>query len=388
MILGIDASNIRIGGGVTHLVELLRAADPPGCGFSRVIVWGGRDTLDRIEGRDWLKKASEPLLNKSLGGRAYWQRLQLSRLARENRCDLLFVPGGSYAGNFRPVVTMSRNMLPFEWGEMKRYGWTGKTWKNLLLRYVQARTFSRADGLIFLTSYARDLVLRLIGGTSAEVGIIPHGVDDRFFQPPREQLAITSYGPGKPFRILYVSIVEVYKHQWHVARAVARLRDEGWPVILELAGPAYPPALRRLNQTLRRVDPAGETVRYSGPVPYPELPDLYRRADLVLFASSCENMPNILLEGMASGLPIASSDRGPMPEILGPEGVYFDPEDPPGIAEAVRSLIASPGLRAEKARASFRRSRGYSWKRCAGETMGFLAKLANRRPGIAKGGTE
>ena len=52
-----------------------------------------------------------------------------------------------------------------------------------------------------------------------------------------------------------------------------------------------------------------------------------KRAHLFVFASSCENMPNTLVEAMASGLPIACSDRGPMPEILRDGGTYFDPEN-------------------------------------------------------------
>ena len=51
MIIGIDASNIRAGGGVTHLDELLRAADPEAHGFSQVIVWSGSATLDRMRPR-------------------------------------------------------------------------------------------------------------------------------------------------------------------------------------------------------------------------------------------------------------------------------------------------------------------------------------------------
>jgi len=379
MILGIDASNIRIGGGITHLVELLRAADPIVHGFSRVIVWSSQATLSQIDERSWLVKAGSPLLNKNLPHRIFWQRFRLAELAKTSGCNLLFVPGGSYAGDFSPVVTMSRNMLPFEWREMRRYGWAPLTLRNLMLRCTQTRTFRRADGLIFLTDYARRVVLPLTGGTSAKVATIPHGVDESFICPPREQLPIASFTPDNPFRIIYVSIIEVYKHQWHVARAVARLREEGWPVILELAGPSYPPALRRLNETLRSVDPAGEIVNYLGAVPYPELPGLYRRADLGLFASSCENMPNILLEIMASGLPIACSNRGPMPEILGSGGVYFDPEDPEQIAEAIRKLIASPDLRAEKAGDGFARSKEYSWTRCARETFAFLARVADRR---------
>jgi glycosyltransferase involved in cell wall biosynthesis len=90
-------------------------------------------------------------------------------------------------------------------------------------------------------------------------------------------------------------------------------------------------------------------------------------------------MPNILLEGMASGLPIACSNCGPMPEVLGDAGVYFDPENPKDIARALRELIESPVLRTKSAESSFERVRRYSWRRCADETFRFLAEIATSR---------
>ena len=92
-------------------------------------------------------------------------------------------------------------------------------------------------------------------------------------------------------------------------------------------------------------------------------------------------MPNILLEGMASGLPIACSNRGPMPEVLSDAGVYFDPENEDDIARALRELIDSPELRTRLAKASFERVQAYSWRRCASETFGFLANIAAKRDG-------
>jgi len=372
MILGIDASNIRAGGGVTHLVELLRVAEPIAHGFSRVIVWGGRPTLNRIEDRAWLVKSDQSLLDKSLPYRIFWQSFRLSGLARMTNCDVLIVPGGSYAGSFHPMVTMSRNMLPFEWSELRRWGLSLFVLKWTLLRWTQSRTFRRAAGLIFLTQYARDVVMRGIKTTASSTIIIPHNIDKGFFNPPRPQMAIDHYSFDWPFRILYVSIIDMYKHQWHVAEAVAQLRAAGLPVMLDLVGPAYPRALKKLQRTLARIDSTGEFVEYSGAVPHGELHTRYAQANLCLFASSCENMPNIMLEGMASGLPIACSSRGPMPEVLGDAGVYFDPENPDDIARALRELIDSPGLRASLAKASFARVQAYSWQRCVSETFGFL----------------
>ncbi len=378
MILGIDASNLRRGGGVTHLVELLRAAVLPLHGFTKIVVWSGRSTLARVEERSWLVKRHVPELDRGLPYRAFWQRFRLSAYARAAGCDALLVPGGAYGGDFRPIVTMSRNLLPFEWRELRRYGASSTALRLLLLRFVQARTFKRADGVVFLTRYAREVVTGVTGELAGRIAMIPHGIDARFLMPPRRQRPIETCSVEKPFRLVYVSIIDVYKHQWHVAEAVGSLRREGLPLELLLVGPAYAPALQRLRTTLARVDPKGEFVRYLGAVEHTELHAQYASADLCVFASSCENMPNILVEGMASGLPIACARRGPMPEVLGAAGLYFDPEDVDDIARTLRTMIGSAILREQLAQASFSQVKTFSWRRCADETFGFLAAVAGR----------
>lgn len=376
MRLGIDASNLRGGGGITHLVELLHAIDLPAYAFSQVIVWGGKATLDQIENRPWLVKSQQPLLDKGLPYRAFWQRFKLSGLARVADCDLLFVPGGSYAGDFRPMVTMSRNMLPFEWWEMRRYGLSWLIVKLVLLRRIQSASFRRANGVIFLTRYAQETVTRVTGLLRGRVITIPHGINDRFVCAPRSQRALADHSAADPLRLLYVSIVDAYKHQWNVAEAVSGLRALGLPVALDLVGPASRLPLKRLQKALRRLDPGHTFIRYLGALPYRELHEVYARSDVCVFASTSENMPNILIEGMAAGLPIACSDRGPMPEVLGDAGVYFDPEDIGSIRQAIQQLISSPALREEKAQAAFERMQRYSWRRCADETFRFLAEVA------------
>ena len=89
--------------------------------------------------------------------------------------------------------------------------------------------------------------------------------------------------------------------------------------------------------------------------------------------------PFVWLEGMAAGLPIECSNHGPMPEILGDFGVYFDPENPQEIAKSIRLLIESPELRAEKAKAAYTLAQQYSWKRCASETFAFLATTTSSK---------
>lgn len=374
MRVGIDASNLRGGGGITHLVAILEHAAPGDFGIEKIVVWAGRRTLERLPERAWLECIHEPSLDGSLASRLYWQRHSFQRrLVR--KCDLLFVPGGLCTTSFHPVVTMSRNLLPFEIRETLRYGPSWMFGRNVLLRFAQASSFRRADGVIFLTEYARRTVIRFTGDLRGTTSIIPHGVDRRFLHEPRRSQA-RGNGSGKPFRLLYISSVDVHKHQWNVVEAVARLVRDGLRIHLELIGPAYRPALRRLDRALRRFDPHGESIRYLGEIDHGRLHKHYMQADAFVFSSSCENMPNILLEAMASGLPIACSNYGPMPEVLGDSGSYFDPLDPDSIARAIRVLAEDWELRQRCAAGAFARAREFSWDRCANETFGFLRSVA------------
>lgn len=376
LIIGIDASNLRRGGGVTHLVELLEAAEPEKYGISKVVVFCSTQLFNVLPEKTWLHKVTPTDLDCGLIKRIYWQRFKLAFAARSFSCDIIFAPGGAYASGVKPFVTMSRNMLPFEWRELRRYGLSFLAFKLLTLRFVQSRTFKKADGIIFLTEYARKGVLKITGDLSAKIVTIPHGLNSRFLMKPKIQRPISTYNSEDMYRLLYVSIIDQYKHQWRVVEAVASLRMEGIPISLELVGPSYGPALSKLKAAIDKFDGDGRWVNYHGSIPFQDLHRHYARADLGLFASTCENMPNILLETMASGLPIACSIRGPMPEILGAAGVYFDPEKPSDIAKAVRSLIYSTKARRGLAHESYNRAAQFSWKICADKTFAFLAAMA------------
>lgn len=377
MRLGIDASNLRKGGGITHLIELIRAGWPESAGIRKVIVWGGQDTLTRIPSRPWLRLVYDPLLDRSLPWRLFWQICRLPELAK-HACDILFTPGATNIHTRVPYVTMCQNMLPFEPFERSRFGWSKMGVRLRLLEYSQRRSFQRADGVIFLTRYAQRIVEKRIGVLHARQAIIPHGIAREFRFVPRAAHALDFYTVKRPFRIIYVSTIAAYKHQWKVAEAVYKLRRTGIPLVLYLIGSFYRTALRRLNDELDRVDPKCEFIQYVGPVNYSELPSWYNMADAFIFASSCENLPIILLEAMAAGLPIACSDLGPMPELLGQAGIYFNPENENSIEAALRTLLFDPKLRNQIALMAFEKSRIYTWEECAKQTFEFIHNIGNR----------
>ena len=376
MIVAVDGSNIRAGGGLTHLTQLINHLDPASQGLSELVVFGGSGLLAKIPEKSWIKKVHEPILDRALPFRMIWQQLILPLAVKKMRCDILFSPGGTLPRFCSiPMITMSQNMLPFEPKEAARFGWSYMRLKMFLLTLSQSRSFRAAQGIIFLTQYAKSEVMRVCSGIKAVTALIPHGIEPRFRAMPKHQDPKLGQSSEFPFRLLYVSIIDVYKHQCEVAEAVARLRKKGISVTIDFVGGAYPPALAMLEMTLRDLDPRGEFLKYLGPVPFEQLHALYQSADGFVFASSCENLPNIMIEAMSAGLPIASSRKGPMPEVLGSNGVYFDPDDVASVEAALHELVSNPSLREKWARGAMEDSKQYSWERCAKETFDFISSF-------------
>lgn len=380
MHLGIDASNLRLGGGVTHLSRLLQAGDPVSLGFEKVTIWACQSTITELPNRSWLEFRNSDWTEAGVVKRTICQQLKLPNELLASGCDVLFAPGGTLSRNrCMPAVTMSQNMLPFEAGEAARFGVISFMWlKMKLLRYFQGRSFITADGLIFLTRYAQQAVQVELRNLCRNNIVIPHGVEQRFFSAPRAQRLLKDCSIRSPFRFLYVSIVMPYKHQITVAQAIKLLRDRGLPVEIQFIGGAWGAYGNQFRRELDSLDPEHRFLHWLGAEPFDRLHDYYKSADAFVFASSCENLPNIMLEAMAAGLPIASSNRGPMSEILKDAGIYFDPESADSISETLHCLAIDADLRIKLATKAFRAAGRYSWDRCAHETFQFIANTAQR----------
>lgn len=375
--IGIDASNIRQGGGITHLSQLLDSVAGTN-GMVRITVWACLGTLNRLPDAPWLEKRTHRWLEANLLLRALWQQFALPVELNDANCDVLFAPGGILPLRLDvPTVAMSQNLTPFEPGEAARFGAVSfmrlKMW---LLKQLQSRSFRRASGIVFLTGYARDIVCRAARVKERPIAVIPHGVEDRFFEQPRRARPLEECSEGPPFNLLYVSNLMPYKHQEKVADAIARLRRQGLPVGIDFVGPEVMGNGAAFARYLRQLDPAGQFLSWRGEIPFDELHEAYKQADAFIFASSCENLPNILIEAMAAGLPVLCSNRGPMPEVLGEAGEYFDPLSPDSLAVTVERLLKDADTRSRLARLAFVRARNYSWRRCADETLRFIREVA------------
>jgi glycosyltransferase involved in cell wall biosynthesis len=367
--IAIDASRNRSGGAQAHLIGILMECDLAQHGIQAIHVWSFRSLLDQLPDYPWLIKHNPIALEHSHFQQLIWQATALAGEIQSAGCDILFSTDASTFCRFKPMVVLSQDMLSYEPGVMRCFGYGFARLRLLAILALQNMAFRRSAGVIFLTRYAANVIQQSCGLLPA-ITYIPHGVDAVFKQSQAENS--WPEGDERPVACIYVSNAEMYKHQWVVVDAISRLRKRGHNLTLSLVGGGKGPAQQLLHDMITDLDPERIFVTQLEFLPHASLPELLGQADLFVFASGCENMPVTLVEAMAVGLPIACSNRGPMPEVLADGGVYFNPEDADSIAAAIEQIIQSPALRiaiAERAKAL---SQQYNWKRCADETFAFV----------------
>ena len=373
-IIGINAYNIRAGGGITHLSEILNNLEFDSLNIKQVILWAPSFTLSKIETKPWLKKINTETENNSFISRYKWLFLKSKSDFKNNGVDILLVPGGTYLGSFRPFVTINQNLLPFEAKEISRYGLSLNFFKFHILRFLQSTTNKRAEGVIFLTKYAKEKVLKVCNLEDKKSIIIPHGVNPKFKFNPNERTFrnVEDFNIFNPCKILYISSIEVYKHQLNVIEAIEKLHNEGLHVKLTLIGPPGS-GTRKFQKKIQKTNP--KVIDYKGFASYETREKLYLEAEIGVFASSCETFGMILTESLFCSLPIAASNMSAIPDVLSDSGLYFHPENIDEISNILKRMYSSPDLRREISTKGYAYVQKFDWKKSAFATFNFMQEI-------------
>jgi glycosyltransferase involved in cell wall biosynthesis len=207
---------------------------------------------------------------------------------------------------------------------------------------------------------ARDLV-ELYGVEPERVAVIPLGVE-----PPAEpdragaSRLLRDLGVRGPF-LLAVGTLEPRKNLPRLLAAFGEVTDELPDHHLVVVGPVgWGPALRPTWESVR--------VKLAGPVGDATLHALYQAADGLAYPSLYEGFGLPVLEAMAHGVPVLTSDRSSLPEVAGDAALLVDPVDRGAIAKGLVRLVGDGALRRRLAAAGRRRAAGFSWPATAAAT--------------------
>jgi glycosyltransferase involved in cell wall biosynthesis len=229
----------------------------------------------------------------------------------------------------------------------------------------------REAHLVIADSQATAADLRaLFGVDSARTRVVYPGCDPQFRPlPPDDAARVVAerLGIRGPY-VLHVGTLEPRKNLERLVTAFLRLHDAGaTPHTLVCAGaPGWGAAALHRHLAAHGAD---ARVRLLGRVPDDLLPALYAAADVFAYPSLYEGFGLPVLEAMACGTPVVTADVASLPEVAGDAALYVDPRDADALTAALDRALRDHALRAALRARGLRRAAGFTWTRCARETL-------------------
>ncbi len=291
----------------------------------------------------------------------WWHQVGVKRAAGQVGANLLHLPAtlGPVRGRLPTIVTIHDLSVLHAPDNFR-------PWFRNYARVVIPRVARRAARVITVSEMTRRDVMEHLGLTEERVVTVPNGVG-----PNLQPSAITEAEPETtqnqlPARyVLSVGTLEPRKNLVRLFQAVRLLAERPATrdiVLLHAGGYGW-----LADDVVRAAQATGlrGRVRLLGYVPDEHLAQLYRRARLLAYPSLFEGFGLPVLEAMASGCPVVTSDRSSLPEVAGDAAVLVDPESTEAIAEAIGRVWEDDTLARDLAMRGLARARQFSWERTA-----------------------
>ncbi len=357
--LMVNALHARSGGGVTYLHNMLPLLSKE----------------DGLEVHVCLHEDQTEILPTNLPNityhfqryrRGFWrvlfrEQIDLPQLVRRLRLDATFSPANYGPFFARNHIILIRNAVSV--GFVERRPVKLAYWALLYLATMFSLITSRRA--IAVSSYAKKGIQSAFWSMLGEdMVVVPHGVDPVYLSG--------NQNTTRDKFLLSVSDIYVQKNFIALLKAIANLRENIPGIRLKVAGsPVDADYFAALKALIVEHD-LHEHVEFLGHVPVSELKELYGQCRIFVFPSTVETFGNPLVEAMACGAPIASSNTAAMPEVLGDAAVYFDPNNVENITEVLLELYNDPDARLSLTSKALRRANLYAWQETKKRTLDVI----------------
>jgi len=224
----------------------------------------------------------------------------------------------------------------------------------------------------------RDDVRRTLAVAESKITTVYEAAASQYAPVEREAaLAVARRHGIEPPYVLSVGSLEPGKNRARLFRAMRQLRDEGFEHRLAVVGQKA----WKYQQELALVDELAmaDRIVFPGYVPQDDLPALYAGADAFAFPSLYEGFGLPVIEAMACGAPVLTSNLSATAEVAGDAALLVDPASGDAIRDGLRRLLMDADLRAEYAQRGIERAARFSWRRAADETHGVYRRVVNGR---------
>ncbi len=369
MRIGIDATALpqRPVGAGNYIIQLIRAfAQNPSQAEFTVFTQRHALPLLQVSERPGFHLITLPDASPAL--RLLWEQSVFPLLAARHNLDLLhslhYTMPLAYPGH--TVVTfhdLTFFLFPHLHTLPKRY----------FFRLFIQLSRRRATAIIANSESTRQDAIHLAKVPPSKIHTVLLGVTPDFHpesDPAVLQAVRQKYSLPERF-LLFVGLLEPRKNLPALLHAFASLppqQPQAKLVIVGRQGWMY-------QQTLQLVESLGltERVHFTGYVDQADLPRVYNLAEMAVYPSTYEGFGLPVLEAMACGTPVITTDVSSMPEITTDAGVLFPTGDIPALAQAIESLLSDPVERKHRAALGLERAAHFTWERTAAQTMDVYA---------------
>ena len=241
------------------------------------------------------------------------------------------------------------------------------------------QAIEHADAIIAISDHTRRDLVERMGAPADRIVVTPLAHDGdltRVSDPERLAAVQKRYGLPENF-VLFLGALEPRKNLGRLLEAYATLpaglRRDVHLVVAGMSG--------WLNDSIHsRVMELGldESVHFAGYIDGADLASLYSLATVFAYPSLYEGFGLPVLEAMACGTPVLTSNVSSLPEVAGDAAVLVTPTEVESIADGLRRLLESPAAQAEVAARGIAQAARFSWDRCAKQTLEVYRQVATR----------
>lgn len=299
-----------------------------------------------------------------------WQQEHLPQAILKNDIDLLHCTSNTAPVGIKVPLIITISDIGCLEKSRTRYGSWYQRFENLYTQWNIPRIAKMADLIITVSNYEREQIIERLKLPEARVKTIYHAYAPHFT-------------PGKNEEEM-----KAYRYRWQLPERFVLFSGNGFPVnnignVLQALNILYQnnqldftmvvPGIN--SETLHRLlhnyhcEHLQPFLFHTGYVPNHELPNLYRLAELFLYPclGECFGMP--VLEAMACGTPVITSNIGSIPELAGNEAFMVNAADPGDIAATITRVLKDEDLKKQAVAGGLKRAARYSWQKTTAEIM-------------------
>ncbi|TFF34734.1 glycosyltransferase family 4 protein [Mucilaginibacter psychrotolerans] len=306
-----------------------------------------------------------------------WEQFLLPKACKKIKADILHCTANTAPLNstvpliltLHDVIFLEQNNLLTKSSWYQRLG-------NMYRKALVGRIAKKAVKVITVSDFQKKLIIEKLGIAEDKIEVIHNGVDNRFFDKVNDgdlQAKLQAYGLKRGY-IFFMSNSAPRKNTIGVLKAYAKLLIlNSFSPRLLMKGISEAELTKLLKQeNLLWMKGYIDTMKY---IPQNDLPAIYQGASMLWFPSFSEGFGLPIIEAMASGTPVVTSNVSCMPEIAGDAALLVNPNKPNEIATAAYQILNLPLLKYSLIQAGQKRAASFSWDAATKKTVAIYHEI-------------